>query len=557
VVALLGYELGEVFQGLSSASSKSGSEPTAPLVEAFAFADCTRMSCEEVSAWLIQEISTLDAEARQAGLINLHATISQAQYSQDIATIQRYIAQGDTYQVNHTFRFEGSVYGHPLALYQRLRGRQPVRYGAFIEGHQRTILSFSPELFVQSVDGNLKAKPMKGTLGMANGTAADLKASEKDRAENLMITDLIRNDLGRICETGSIKVPNLFEVEQVGSVHQMTSTITGRLKPGLSAADVLKASFPCGSVTGAPKKRTMEIIQKLEKKPRNLYCGSIAYFEPDGDFQLNVVIRTLEVSANGSFQMGVGSGITIDSVAQQEWQECMAKAQFITSLAPAVGLIETMRFEAGVVQRLSLHLNRLESSAKALGLRFDRHAVEGQIQKYVIQQGLGGASAVGGKTEAVFMVRLELSASGQLQIAHKSVVPVTGVQKVYWAEDLLGKAAVMNSADPMLAHKTTRRALYDHGWQAAETHGGFDVLFTNEKGEVTEGGRTSVFVKLGGQWLTPPLQCGVLPGVMRAELLSNPAWGSREAVLTPADVKAAERVVVVNALRGVIEVRVG
>ena len=547
MVALFSYELGEVLQGVRAASAL---EPITPLIEAYSFANGKRLSAERASDWVRSQVSALDPEQQVAGILNLRANLTQENYASDIAEIQRYITQGDTYQVNHTFRLEGQLYGHPLALYETLRTRQPVRFGAYIETSLRTVLCCSPELFIKNEGGLITARPMKGTLSKALGGAQDLATNEKDRAENLMITDLIRNDLGQICETGSIAVPKLFEVEEVGSVYQMTSSITGKLRSGLSLFEILKASFPCGSVTGAPKKRTMEIIRELEAAPRNLYCGSIACFEPNGDFQMNVVIRTLEIDAQGHCEMGIGSGVTIDSNAKLEWQECAAKAGFITGVPSPLGLIETMRYENGQVALLAEHLNRMQSSAAALRIAFDRVAAERQIAAYIAQHFQSGSPL---NEKPVSMLRLELSAAGKLQITHKHIEPISGPQKIFWAKDLIGEAAsIMRSANPLLAHKVTARVAYDSAWHAAVAKGGFDALFTNERGEITEGGRSSVFALINDTWVTPPLACGVLPGVMRGELLAN--WKAQERLLKPEDLSRAQRVVVVNALRGVIAV---
>ncbi len=589
VVALFSYELGNALQGirtykasplgvvacrdsqargLSDATNDTGplATGTPPLLEAFAFRQCERRSNEQVIEWLQTRISLLPEHERTAGLLDVRGSLGEDDYARDIATIQAYIAKGDTYQVNHTFQLHAQSFGHPLALYARLRARQPVRYGAFIETPERQVLCFSPELFIKNEEGLLTAKPMKGTLGRLHAKAEDLSSNEKDRAENVMITDLIRNDLGQICETGSIKVPALFDVEEVGEVYQMTSTITGRLKPGLSLHDILRASFPCGSVTGAPKKRTMEIIAQLEPHARGLYCGSIGLFEPNGNFQLNVVIRTLEVNAQRDVTIGIGSGITIDSHASNEWQECAVKAGFVTGLSSPVGLIETLRVENGHPPLLALHLNRMQASAKALGIAFSRSVIEAQIQDH-----LRSCSV----TALRLRLRLELSAQGNLHLSHGSVEPLIGVQKLFWASDLLcAEAALMQSSNPLLRHKTTARAAYDAGWKAAVTNDGFDALFVNERGEVTEGGRTSLFICLNGQWCTPPLQSGVLPGVLREQLLNPDAsvaqvegttlfntdlarsilGKAQERVLYPEDILKADALVVVNALRGVIPV---
>jgi para-aminobenzoate synthetase/4-amino-4-deoxychorismate lyase len=311
----------------------------------------------------------------------------------------------------------------------------------------------------------------------------------------------------------------------------------------------------------------MEIIAQLEPHARGLYCGSIGLFEPNGNFQLNVVIRTLEVNAQRDVTIGIGSGITIDSHASNEWQECAVKAGFVTGLSSPVGLIETLRVENGHLPLLALHLNRMQASAKALGIAFSRSVIEAQIQDH-----LRSCSV----TALRLRLRLELSAQGNLHLSHGSVEPLLGVQKLFWASNLLGEeVTLMQSSNPLLRHKTTARAAYDAGWKAAVANGGFDALFVNERGEVTEGGRTSLFICLNGQWCTPPLQSGVLPGVLREQLL-NPDQSvaqvkgatlftsslarsilgkARERVLYPEDILKAEALVVVNALRGVIPVK--
>lgn len=542
VVALFSYELGELLQHVGSQTAPT---PSWPLIEAYSFANGERLSAEQADQWINDQLRKLAPQEQTAGLINLQANLTQEQYMHDIAEIQRYITQGDSYQINHTFRIKGQIFGHPLALYAKLRARQPVRYGAYIQTDARTVLCFSPELFIRNENGLMTAKPMKGTLASMQGDAQDLANNSKDRAENLMITDLIRNDLGRICTTGSIAVPKLFEVEQIGSVYQMTSTITGQLRQGQGLTEILQACFPCGSVTGAPKKRSMEIIRALEQAPRSLYCGSIACLKPDGDFQMNVAIRTLEIDSQGSCEMGIGSGITIGSNSELEWQECQDKAAFVMRLPSSVGLIETMRCEHGQITFLARHLDRMQHSAQALRIAFDRTAIEQEVASLLqdMQQSvLNGPS----------LVRLELSPDGALQIRHQRIDPITGAQKIFWAKDLIGEqACIMKSTNVLLAHKVSSRALYDAAWQRAAAKGGFDALFTNERGEVTEGGRSNLFALLDGTWITPALHCGVLPGVMRASLLSD--WAAKQSVLYPEDLRRAQRIVVVSALRGIIE----
>lgn len=581
VVVALSYELGEVLQGLPCRPS------TTPLIRAYSFERVAYMSQQQVSAWIEQQISPLDLAPQSlnapnmAGLLGCTVQSSPAQFSQEIKNIHRLIESGDTYQVNHTFRITGEIYGDPLALYARLRDRQPSRFGAFINIEQDAILSISPEWFLSCQGQTLVARPMKGTLSAKHQDAGRLADDPKNRTENLMIVDLIRNDLGRISQTGTVRVPALFEVEQFGDLYQMTSTVMSEIKPGIGFKDMLIATFPCGSVTGAPKRRTMEIIQSLESSSRGLYCGAIGWFDPPekggrnhsplGNFAMSVAIRTLEVSASGQFVLGVGAGITIDSESASEWQECLLKAEFLTHLSSPIGLIETIRVENGHLQRLDSHLNRLQASAQTLGLLFDRAGAERQIHDFVNKTLLSGI-----ESQSVFRLRLQLNPvqplnslgvlhalndldapdkSNALDIALTPLAPLHGAQKIFWAHDLLGESAArIDSTAPLFRHKTTSRELYDRAWRAAEQHGGFDALFVNERGEVTEGGRSTLFIRRAGEWLTPALTCGLLPGVMRAEILADPAWQAREAVVSMADVISAEALIVVNALRGVVKV---
>ena len=372
-----------------------------------------------------------------------------------------------------------------------------------------------------------------------------------------MIVDLLRNDLGRISEPGSVTVPALFEVNRHGNVLQMTSTVQAKARPQLSMVEILRAVFPCGSVTGAPKKRSMEIIQDLEDSPRNWYCGALGWFDPNGDFALSVPIRTLQVqrdsdSSTAQFVLGVGAGITIDSDPIAEYEECQIKAAFLSSLPSGVGLFETIRFHAeDGVKRIALyreHLDRLSHSAKALRIPLDINAASALLEQ----------SAIHLPTRSAYRVRLNLSRLGELSISSAVLDDLPSSVQVFWAHEILEGATHslrMQSNNPLLLHKTTQRNVYDLAWQKAVSLGGFDALFINERGELTEGGRTSIFVRPpnSGEWLTPPLSAGVLPGVMRAAILHDPSLKAREANLTIEDVISANEIMLSNALRGMIK----
>ncbi|MDP9108348.1 MAG: bifunctional anthranilate synthase component I family protein/class IV aminotransferase, partial [Pseudomonadota bacterium] len=395
-VALFAYELGAVLQGLSGmppAGAEGAMEQ--PLAQVLVFARCEHLSAEAVALWLAAR-----DDGAAAGVINLTPELDQAAFTSMVEQIRAYIAAGDTYQVNATFRLRFDAYGTPVALYRRLRQRQPVPYGALIAlPDGSSVLSLSPELFVAHGARALTARPMKGTaraLGDAEAdahTAAQLAADPKNRAENLMIVDLLRNDLGRVAVTGSVAVPALFQVTRYGDVLQMTSTVTAQLRDELSLAQVVTALFPCGSITGAPKRRTMQIIAELEASRRGLYTGAIGWFDQPtlpntasavGDFCMSVPIRTLLLQAPGAGglrrgEMGIGAGIVHDSVAAEEWAECALKAQFLRAMPPQFTLFETMAVTRGGCVLLSRHLDRLQRSARTFGFVCDRAAMQHHV----------------------------------------------------------------------------------------------------------------------------------------------------------------------------------
>ncbi|TFW06580.1 aminodeoxychorismate synthase component I [Oxalobacteraceae bacterium OM1] len=533
-VTLFSYELGADMHGIAPREHMAW--PSQVLL----FADCMRLSAADMSA-------RLDAHAQgMAGVARMHAEIDEAAFTQAIDRIHAYIEAGDTYQVNYTYRLRFDAYGEPLALYRRLRERQLVPYGACVQLPDGTaVLSLSPELFVRHDKGVLTAQPMKGTAAASSDADEDarravaLAADAKNRAENLMIVDLLRNDLGRIAETGSVHVPQLFKVDRFSSVLQMTSTVEARLRPGAQLVDVFAALYPCGSITGAPKRRTMQIIRELEASPRGLYTGTIGWFDGLGAFCLSVPIRTLvlqpPVDGVRAGELGVGAGIVHDSVAREEFAECALKAGFLTGLPHAFELFETMRgSRAEGVPLLERHLARLEASAAYFGMAWD----EAQLRAAVTR-------ACGALTDdAAHRVRLALRPDGSCQVRTGILADIAEPVRVLIAEDRT------HSDELFLRHKTSVRTRYDAAWQAAERQGAFDTLFFNERGELTEGGRSNVFVRRGTLWLTPPLTSGVLPGVMRAVLIAQ--WQAQEVPLTRNDLHAADEIVVCNALRGTL-----
>ncbi|WP_175882175.1 bifunctional anthranilate synthase component I family protein/class IV aminotransferase [Burkholderia sp. BCC0044] len=545
------------------------------------YASCERLSRDEVDAWLARQDG--GGTPSIAGVAHVAKSVSRDAFDAAIGAVHDALRAGDSYQVNYTYRLNFDVFGTPLALYRRLRARQPVRYGALIALPDGAwVVSCSPELFVEKHGDVLRARPMKGTAPRSADPQADAAAAAflandpKNRAENVMIVDLLRNDVSRIARTGSVKVPALFSVEPYASVWQMTSTVEAGWRDGTTFAQMLRALFPCGSITGAPKHKTMELIDAIESTPRGLYTGAIGWLDapkaatpagdaaPDvsvgcGDFCLSVAIRTLtldavDVDTDGaaaanaaagrrSGTMGVGAGIVLDSVAADEYAECELKARFLTDADPGFQLFETTAAtRTDGIRHLDRHLARLQRSADVFGFRFDADALRREID--------ARCAALDG--DGAYRMKLALAKDGTIEIVAAPLKPLPAGPVGVMLAAAHGFAPT-HTDDALLLHKTTRRAEYDRAWQAAEALGAFDMLFVNERGEVTEGGRSNLFVKLDGQWMTPPLSCGVLPGVMRGVLLDDPAFGAVERVVTLDDLARAQALLLTNALRGALD----
>lgn len=559
-VGLFSYELGAQFQGMPAPAMKQ------PLAQVLLFNRCERLSAMQVAAWMAGRAaecapsSIPDApETQCAGVAAVKADTDETAFSESIARIHAYLEAGDTYQVNYTYRLRFCAYGPLLALYRKLRARQPVPYGALIvlpDG--ASVLSFSPELFLRHADGRLTARPMKGTAAVSDDPllnqqrAVALALDAKNRAENLMIVDLLRNDLGRIARLGSVRVPQLFEVNAFGNVLQMTSTIEAELRPELTLGQLFAALYPCGSITGAPKHRTMQIIDEIEPAVRGLYTGAIGWFEQArgtqriGDFCLSVPIRTLVLDppqADGTRpgEMGVGAGIVYDSNAADEFDECLLKARFLTAAPADFGLFETLyatRREG--YRHLERHLQRLQTSARHFGFAHDDAAIRAVLESTRAQL----------PDLLPCRVRLDLGHDGRCTAQGAALAPLPPVVRLLLAPEPVGIGSML------LQHKISMRSTYDLAWHAAEAQGAFDMLFRNAEGELTEGARSSLFLMLDGCWYTPPLAAGVLPGIMRGVLLDDPQWQATERRLTLADLQVAEKIVLCNALRGVMPAQV-
>jgi para-aminobenzoate synthetase/4-amino-4-deoxychorismate lyase len=494
------------------------------------FRDVALLDAHAVAGWLPDPAGAFACAPRPE--------MSREVYQAKVLEIAELIAAGEIYQANLAFPARLRVTGAPLALYAGLQARSQAGWGGVAYTGEHWLLSASPELFFTNEAGKLTARPMKGTAARGRDAKADaaivaaLAADPKNRAENLMIVDLTRNDLSRVSVPGSVVVPDLYTVETYPTVHHLTSTVEARLVPGLGAIDVLRAAFPCGSITGAPKIRAMEAIAALEAGGRGAYTGSMGWIAPDGDAAFNVAIRTLTMRHGGQEAvMGLGAGIVADSRAVDEWRECLAKGAFVTAGQPPFDLLETMRFDPseGIVD-LDRHMARLEASAKALGFALNRHDARNSLH----------AATFRWRTPRA--VRLRLSRSGEVAIA---VGPPPA--RPEGAVTVAIRRHPLSASDFRLAHKTSDRGF----WAAARDDRAFETLFVDAAGFVTEGSFTQVFAGAADRLVTPPLSRGLLPGVLRARLLAE--GRAREGDLEVEDLEAGFWIG--NSLRGLIPAR--
>ena len=487
-------------------------------------------------------------ELKAGAEATLHFGVSRTDYGRSIRAIKNLIAAGDVYQMNYTFDVAVTSRLRPWDLYRALRQMQPVPFGAFIKTARTSIASFSPELFFMRTGRRIAVRPMKGTAPRGRNALEDqaiartLSRDPKNQSEDVMIVDLLRNDLGRICETGSIRVDRLFEIERHPTLHQMTSTVSGRLIKGIGFSGILGALFPGGSITGAPKIRAMEMIRDIEKTARGVYCGAIGYSSPKGRSVFSIPIRTLERSTGrGAWRYGVGSGIVWDSRAGTEWRECGNKCDFLVARREEFRIFESLLFARGTMLYSSDHCSRMAEAAAYFGFPFRKDLWTGCLEAEAKKLR---------RLRSSFKVRIFLDRSGRITSDHEPSKPEIRGRR---ATVLLSKRRIETSS-PFLFHKTTIRPWYEQSMQIIRTGACFDVIHTNERGELTEGARTNLFVRLKGVLYTPPVECGLLPGVLRRRLLASKKC--RERILYPADLKRAEAVYCGNSVRGLVEVGV-
>jgi len=468
--------------------------------------------------------------------------ISDRDYTEKLFRVQRYLSEGHSYQVNFTDRVVGQFTGSPISLYRGLLQGQPVSYAAFINCEDCQVLSFSPELFYRTENGRITVKPMKGTwrrgvtLEEDDRAAEMLLADEKNRAEHVTIVDLLRNDIGKVCLMGSVHVDRFMQVERYRTLHQLTSTISGALDPARPPSEIFTSLFPSGSITGAPKRRTMEIIRELERGPRGVYTGAIGWFGPRGSSCFNVAIRTL-ITENQRFTLGVGGGITVYSDPTEEYAECQLKASFLDSLGREFQLIETMRSNGRDVSMLDAHLGRLKKSAAYFQIPFH-------------EQGLRNELAGRLEAESCEESRIRLALDEQ----SRSNIAITPLGVVPWDGRIFLSPFRTEASDVFLHHKTTRREFYQRALEEAQKDGFDEVFFMNRDGFLTEGTISNIFLLIGGALVTPDASCGLLPGIFRQYILDT-VPGSQSRAISFQSLLHAENIWVCNALRGSREVR--
>ncbi|MEP3476444.1 MAG: aminodeoxychorismate synthase component I [Hyphomicrobiales bacterium] len=556
VAGFMTYELGLAFEDkLHHQLSKKieTQAETQPLLWFGVFKEKLDVSRDDIESWL--------EEQQEEGLnkselkISVDETIES--YKKKFETVKENIKSGDIYQMNLTFKGRIENISKPLALYEKIRRTQPVEYASIIVTEDKTILSASPELFIRCKAGEIETRPMKGTMKRGTSIEQDevhsdfLKADEKSRAENLMIVDLMRNDFGRVSELGSVEVSDLYHVETYPSLHQMVSIVKAKLKEDLSLFEQIKALYPAGSITGAPKIRAMELIEELEETPRGVYTGAIGFFAPDNEYIFNVAIRTIELDRDGNGSIGIGSGLVYDSDVEAEYAECLLKMQFLTKETPEFSLLETMAYspKKGVLL-LEEHLNRLEKSAAYFLYPYDKEKILSLID-FITQQ----ASAYLSK-QSLLRLRLLLHKNGNITITPTEIEAID--EETIWTIALSKEE--MQSKNLFLYHKTTNRAFYDDVRTAVQSQAQKDgsvkideVIFQNEKGELTEGSFTNIFVKINGELKTPAVESGLLPGTLRQSLIEQ--GKATEEILTIKDVLSAEEIYVGNSVRGLIKAK--
>ena len=466
---------------------------------------------------------------------------SVERYKNGIQLIKQAIEEGDTYQVNYTERLSAKFEGSDMAFYRQLARNQQADYGAYLNLGRFRVLSASPELFFKVQNGMLTAKPMKGTAPRGRTTGEDrnhvsaLLSSEKERAENLMIVDLLRNDMSRLAKPGTVKADSLFTVETYPTVHQLTSTIEAQLDKKTTILEWFQALFPCGSITGAPKISTMKYIAALEQTPREVYCGAIGFITPDKDAVFNVPIRTVVIDREkGLARYGVGGGVTWDSTSEGEYKELQTKAEVLTAKRPVFSLLESLKLEDGKYPLLSHHLSRLKDSSAYFHFPGNIRGAEKELRTLAEQYPQG-----------IYKVRLLLDGNGQLELQAQKTAPIEEPVKCTLA------SSAVDSRNPFLFHKTTHRKVYDKVSEDQPKEV-FSVLLWNEKQQLTEFTIGNLVLEKDGRFFTPPVSCGLLAGTFRQQLLDQKLV--EEKIVHKEELTDCDAVWLINGVRGWLKV---
>ena len=537
LAGFVSYDFGEVLAGMPLQASPLS--PGLPLLRLGIFREPVRFDHRtgETTGPVYALPATTQAEVQTSSGLGLCTFATpEADYLRRVEAVQAYLAAGHSYQVNFTDRVTGSFSGSAIDLYRSRLNLQPVSFAAFLNLGESHILSFSPELFYRVKDRRLVTRPMKGTWPRGRNLQEDVLAAEallrdgKNIAEHVTIVDLLRNDLGRICEMGSVAVDSFMQVERYNTLHQMTSTICGIVRRELSPSDIFAALFPCGSITGAPKRRTMEIIRETERQPRGVYTGAIGYFAPGGKACFNVAIRTA-VCRGADLSLGVGGGVTVYSSPAEEYGECKLKAAFLTRSEQSFQLFETMRASGGTIPLLQAHLDRLRDSAGYFDFPFDEAAIRHELAVQLA------------RSEGEHRFRLTLDQRGILSCENSAL------DTVPWHGRVLLWSITVDAADHFLQHKTSNRSFYEDALRKARQRGFDEVIFCNQSGCITEGAVSNIFVLSSGTLSTPHTSCGLLPGVRRAQVLRTRACVEAMA-LGRQELLQADAIWLTNALRG-------
>lgn len=523
VAGFISYEAGEFFSGID----RKNLEMNLPLLYFGVFREP-------------ETISEFDSRSSADFGFHISSFPDQKSYFQNLEYIREKLFLGEIYQINYTDRIRFDFEGDILGLYNTLSDRQPVSYGSWIRIPDLDILSFSPELFFEKQGRNIITKPMKGTYPRGKTEFDDekniqlLRNSEKEKAENLMITDLMRNDLGKISRKGSVQVQELFTVEKYKTILQMTSMIRSELSEEIKYADIFRELFPGGSITGAPKLRAMEMIQELEK-PRGVYTGAIGVIRPNGNSVFSIAIRTLEIS-NGAGKLGIGSGITWDADPEKEWLEILEKAKFFSESTRNFFLFETILYKNGFIYFHKEHRYRIKASAEILNIPFSE-----EKWNHCLQEAISAC-----KEQNSYRIKIRLDLSGNFQSEYSVLSPFQkrGVLRISKTQ--------MNSFSEFRKHKTSLREIYDAEGIRSREESCLDTIFLNENREITEGSITNVFLKIGDSYFTPPISSGILPGIYRNRLLKMKGFYERP--LSIEDLRSSESVFLCNSLRGILRI---